>query len=105
LVAHLETTENKTMTTKKTAGPSAADADRPSGVWGKKAAQFYAELRNQPVIVLTTCGERYAGTLIGVDVYDLIIRQLNGLEMLLSKGNIVYVHRSASAGTGGEAKA
>jgi len=67
------------------------------GVWGKKSAQFYAELRNQQVVVLTTSGERYAGTLIGVDVYDIIIRQSNGLEMLLSKGNVVYVHRSTGA--------
>jgi len=63
------------------------------GVWGKKAAQFYAELQGQQVVVLTS-GERYAGTLVGVDVYDIIIRQSNGLEMLLSKGNVVYVHRS-----------
>lgn len=67
------------------------------GVWGRKAAQFYAELRNQQVVVLTTSGERYAGTLVGVDVYDIIIRQSNGLEMLLSKGNVVYVHRSTGA--------
>ena len=70
------------------------------GVWGKKSAQFYMELRGQQVVVLTTSGERYAGTLVGVDIYDIIIRQSNGLEMLLSKGNIVYVHRS----TGGAAK-
>lgn len=73
------------MTTSDTKAP---------GVWGKKSAQFYAELRNQPVIVLTTSGERYAGTLVGVDVYDITIRQSNGLEMLLSKGNVVYMHRS-----------
>mgnify|MGYP006289988555 CR=1 FL=1 len=38
-------------------------------------------------------GKQYAGTLIGVDVYDIIVRQENGLEILFPKGNVVYVHR------------
>ncbi|MDX9956340.1 MAG: hypothetical protein RBT75_19745 [Anaerolineae bacterium] len=52
------------------------------GVWGKKSAQFYMELRGQQVVVLTTSGVRYAGTLVGVDIDDISIRQSNGLEMV-----------------------
>jgi small nuclear ribonucleoprotein (snRNP)-like protein len=51
------------------------------------------ELKDQPVWVATVTGKQYAGTLIGVDVYDIIIRQAKGLEILFPKGNIVYVHR------------
>jgi len=62
-------------------------------VWGKRAAEFFAALENQPVQVATTTGKLFKGTLIGVDVYDIVIRQESGLELLLPKGNIVYLHR------------
>jgi hypothetical protein len=43
--------------------------------------------------VATVTGKQYAGILVGVDVYDIIIQQENGLELLFPKGNVVYVHR------------
>jgi hypothetical protein len=61
-------------------------------VWGKRSQQFFAELQNQTVVVATVRGKLLRGTLIGVDVYDLIIRQSSGLELLLPKGNVIYVH-------------
>ena len=63
-------------------------------VWGTRSVEFFAGLEEQPVTVATVGGKRLKGTLIGVDVYDLIIRQASGLELLLPKGNVVYVHRS-----------
>ncbi len=62
-------------------------------VWGKRSNEFYAELEEQPVLVSTSTGKVFKGLLVGVDVYDLIIRQESGLELLIPKGNIVYVHR------------
>jgi len=62
-------------------------------VWGKRATEFFAALENQPVQVATATGKLFKGTLIGVDVYDIVIRQESGLELLLPKGNIVYLHR------------
>ena len=61
-------------------------------VFGRRSFEFFQELRDQQVRVATITGQRYAGILIGVDVYDLIIRQANGLEILFPKGNVVYVH-------------
>ncbi len=68
-------------------------------VWGKRSQQFLAELQNQTVVVATVNETRLRGTLVGVDVYDLIIRQSSGLELLLPKGNVIYVHGVDSTGT------
>lgn len=67
---------------------------RPPQVWGKRAAAFYAELENQLVQVAVANGKIFKGTLIGVDVYDIIIEQDSGLELLIAKGNVVYVHKA-----------
>jgi small nuclear ribonucleoprotein (snRNP)-like protein len=71
-----------------------AEKTKPAQVWGKRAAEFYTELENQMVQVSVTSGKTFKGTLIGVDVYDIIIQQESGLELLISKGNIVYVHKA-----------
>lgn len=73
------------------------EADKPAtppaaGVWGVKAPQFYAPLRGKTVAVKIVTGEILKGVLLGVDVYDLVLRQETGLTLLLPKGNIVYVH-------------
>jgi hypothetical protein len=46
--------------------------------------------------VHTVTGKAFRGTLVGVDVYDIVIRQENGLEIMFPKGNIVYVHQGTS---------
>ena len=63
-------------------------------VWGKRAAEFYAELENQKVQIAVATGKIFKGTLIGVDVYDIIIQQESGLNLLIAKGNVVYVHKA-----------
>lgn len=65
-------------------------------VWGKRSAAYYAELENRPVLVAVSTGKVFKGALIGVDIYDIIIRQESGLELLIPKGNIVYIHRVGS---------
>ena len=67
---------------------------RPAQVWGKRTAEFYSGLENQHVQVAVATGKIFKGTLIGVDVYDIIIRQESGLELLIAKGNVVYVHKA-----------
>lgn len=61
---------------------------------GIKAAEFYAALFNQPVQVSVVTGKVFQGVLVGVDQYDIILRQESGLQLLLAKGNVVYVHRA-----------
>lgn len=65
---------------------------KPASVWGRRAAAFYADLEGKDVTVAVVTGQRFRGTLIGVDTFDLLIRQHSGLELLLPKGNVVYVH-------------
>ncbi len=67
-----------------------------SQVWGKRSADFYTELENQSVQVAVSNGKSFKGTLIGVDVYDILIRQETGLELLIPKGNVIYIHRASS---------
>jgi len=67
---------------------------RPRGIWGLTAPQFYADLREQPILLKMSTGEKFRGALIGVDQYDLFIRQDSGLVLKLSKGTIVYCHRA-----------
>jgi hypothetical protein len=67
--------------------------NKTKGIWGRKAPQFYEALRDQAVIVHTVTGKSFSGTLIGVDVYDIVIKQASGLEILFPKGNLVFVHR------------
>jgi hypothetical protein len=43
--------------------------------------------------VNVTTGKAFKGVLVGVDQYDVIIRQETGLELLFSKGNVVYIHK------------
>lgn len=66
---------------------------KPSPVWGRRTAEFYEDLKNQQVIVAVSDGQRFAGKLVGVDTYEIHLRQDSGLELLIVKGNVVYVHR------------
>jgi hypothetical protein len=70
-----------------------SDKSKASQCVGKRAADFFSELENQTILIAVSSGKIFKGELIGVDVYDLIIRQDSGLELLLPKGNIVYIHR------------
>ena len=62
--------------------------------WGMASAEFYYQLENQHVTIALTTGKALKGRLIGVDTYDIIIRQSSGLEVLIIKGAIAYVHKS-----------
>jgi sRNA-binding regulator protein Hfq len=40
-------------------------------------------------------GKALKGELTGVDTYELFIKQSNGLEVMISKGAIKYLHPAA----------
>ncbi len=80
-------------TTEKTPSEKAADKTKTSQVFGKRSAEFFGELLNQQILVAVSNGKVFKGELVGVDVYDIILRQESGLELLIPKGNIIYIHR------------
>ena len=41
-------------------------------------------------------GKALKGELVGVDTYELFIKQANGLEVMISKGAIKYLHPVAA---------
>lgn len=63
--------------------------------WGVSAAEFYANLRDKPVQVVTLDSKIYKGALIGVDVYDVVIKQANGATILLAKHAIKFLQADA----------
>jgi sRNA-binding regulator protein Hfq len=63
--------------------------------WGKEPQDLIHELREQLVIVSMVNGKAFKGTLIGANAYNLVIRQQNGLEMIVSKGNMIYMHAAS----------
>lgn len=81
------------MSTVTTASPTTKKPRQAPYTHGVLSADFYARHVGRSVNVATTNGKIFKGVLVGVDQYDVIIRQESGLEMLLSKGNVVYIHR------------
>jgi len=47
------------------------------------------------VTVVFNDGKAMKGELTGVDTYEIFVRQANGLEVLISKGAIKYLHPAA----------
>jgi hypothetical protein len=70
----------------------AEETAKAKSVWGRRSAEFFADLEGEEVTIAVITGQRFAGALIGLDTYDLLIRQASGLEMLITKGSVVYVH-------------
>ncbi|MBN1812562.1 MAG: hypothetical protein JXA14_12055 [Anaerolineae bacterium] len=76
---------------------NAVGEKKPAQVQGKRSAEFYEQHIDQVVNIAVSTGQVFKGTLVGVDQYDLILLQDSGLELLLPKGNVVYVHRAPAA--------
>ena len=64
------------------------------GAWGITGPQFIHGLKGKRVTVAVSTGKAFGGTLVGADPYNLILRQKDGLEMLVGKGSVVYLHES-----------
>jgi small nuclear ribonucleoprotein (snRNP)-like protein len=63
-----------------------------SGKWGKEPLDFIFELQDKRVLISLANGKAFKGTLIGADPYSLVLRQDSGLEIMINKGNVVYLH-------------
>ena len=66
-----------------------------SPYWGLGARDFYRALADKPIKITALDGKLYGGTLIGVDQYDIVIRQANGLTILFPKHAVKYLHADA----------
>jgi small nuclear ribonucleoprotein (snRNP)-like protein len=44
------------------------------------------------VLVSLVTGKAFKGKLIGADPYNLVLQQDSGLELMISKGNVIYLH-------------
>ena len=63
--------------------------------WGQSQAAYLAALEGKQVTVVMADGKALKGELTGVDTYEIFLRQSNGLELMISKGAIKYLHPAA----------
>ena len=54
-------------------------------------AEFYAALQNKQITIALLDSKAYAGELVGVNRYDLIIELKDGRQMLIPKHAVKYV--------------
>jgi hypothetical protein len=76
------------------------DEKKASGAWGITGPQFIHGLKDKRVTVAVSTGKFFGGVLIGADPYNLILRQDGGLDMLVGKGSVVYLHESREKNDG-----
>lgn len=78
------------------------DTKKARGAWGETSTRFIHSLKDEEVLVTLITGKAIRGVLIGADPYTLVVRQSSGLELLIGKGNVLYLHpMRASANKGG----
>ncbi len=68
---------------------------KPKRNWGQNQAEYLAALEGKQVTVVFADGKALKGELTGVDTYELFIKQSKGLEVMISKGAIKYLHPAA----------
>jgi len=68
---------------------------KPKRNWGQNQAEYLAALEGKQVTVVFADGKALEGELTGVDTYELFIKQSKGLEVMISKGAIKYLHPAA----------
>lgn len=66
--------------------------EKPKRNWGRSQADYLAALEGRQVTVVFADGKALKGELTGVDTYEIFIKQANGLEVMISKGAIKYLH-------------
>ena len=65
---------------------------KPKRNWGQSQAGYLAALEGKQVAVVFSDGKAMKGELTGVDTYEVFIKQSNGLEVMINKGAIKYLH-------------
>ena len=76
--------------TARNRGKSDEKKTRPN--WGQSQAEYLTALKGQQVVVAFADGKAMKGRLTGVDTFYLFIRQSSGLEVMIGKGPIKYLH-------------
>jgi len=71
------------------------DEKKPRRNWGQSQAEYLAALEGKQVTMVFMDGKAMKGELTGVDTYEIYVRQPNGLEVMISKGAIKYLHPAA----------
>ena len=64
--------------------------------WGQSQAEYLAALEGNQVTIVFADGKAMKGELVGVDTYEVFIRQASGLEVMISKGAIKYLHPASA---------
>ena len=54
------------------------------------------ELAPNVFLVVFADGKAIKGELTGVDTYELFVKQVNGLEVMINKGAVKYVHAATA---------
>jgi small nuclear ribonucleoprotein (snRNP)-like protein len=62
------------------------------GKWGKEPLDFIHGLKDKKVLISLVNGKAFKGKLVGADPYSLVLQQDSGLELMISKGNVIYLH-------------
>ena len=77
--------------------PNDKTNDRPANLvrWGKQPDLLLYELRSKAVVIKCVDNKLYRGRLEGLSQYQLVIVQASELELIVNKGNVIYVHAAA----------
>jgi len=65
--------------------------EQPAKVWGKKATQVYADLRDREVVIAFRDGSDLRGKLVGLDTYEFVVER-DGVEIAVQKGSVRSIH-------------
>ena len=71
-------------------------AKKPKRNWGQSQAGYLAALEGKQVTLVFADGKAIKGELTGVDTYELFVKQANGLEVMINKGAVKYVHAATA---------
>ena len=70
--------------------------EKPKRNWGQSQAGYLAALEGKQVTLVFADGKAIKGELTGVDTYELFVKQANGLEVMINKGAVKYVHAATA---------
>ena len=66
--------------------------------WGRQPESALHDLQGQWVRVKMISGKAYRGKLTGASPYQIVIQQETGLELIVNKGAMIFLHKSATGG-------
>ena len=77
--------------------PNEKTNDKPASLvrWGRQPDEVLYGLRGKLVNVKCLDNKIYQGKLTGLGVYQFVITQSSGLELVFGKGSLVYIHAAA----------